>query len=125
MVVDVSEYFDSYTRSRMEPPSFLVTPEGLQSYLYLPVGELAESLLSLEGEQSRREFSQGKVESEDTTSVEGGQIASNLVRLVRLPKTEKALEDDSIQPLAHLAEPTVRTFELVYSDGATELLLSA
>ena len=44
MVVDISEYFDRYTGSRMEPPSFLVTPEELQSYIHLPAGEVAESL---------------------------------------------------------------------------------
>ncbi|TLX93026.1 MAG: hypothetical protein E6K96_09940 [Thaumarchaeota archaeon] len=36
-----------------------------------------------------------------------------------------ALEETSVQPLAHLAAPTVRTFELVYSEGRTEVLLSA
>jgi hypothetical protein len=39
MVVDISKYFDRYTRSRLEPPSFLVTPEELQSYVHLPAGE--------------------------------------------------------------------------------------
>jgi len=125
MVVDISEYFDRYTRSRMEPPSFLVTPEGLQSYLHLPVGDLAESLHSLESEQSKREYSEGKVEGEGDASVQDSEVASRLVRVMKVPQTEKALEDESIQPLAHLAVSTVRTFELVYSDGKTAVLLSA
>ena len=123
MVADISEYFERYTRSRMEPPSFLVTPEGLQSYLHLPVGELAQSLHSLSSEDSKREYSEGKVE--DETSVQGDEINSKVVRFLKVPQTEKALEDTSIQPLTHLAVPTVRTFELVYSGGSTEVLLSA
>ena len=46
-------------------------------------------------------------------------------RLVAVPKMEKVLDDSSVQPLAHLAASTVRTFELVYSSGKTEVLLSA
>jgi hypothetical protein len=38
---------------------------------------------------------------------------------------EKALDDSSVQPLSHLATTTVRTLELVYSGGKTDLLLSA
>jgi len=38
---------------------------------------------------------------------------------------ERALEDSSVRPLAHLASSTVRTFELVYSGRKTEVLLSA
>ncbi len=49
MVTNISGYFDRYTKSTMEPPSFLVTPDELQSYLQLPVGEVAESLRSLQG----------------------------------------------------------------------------
>jgi hypothetical protein len=49
----------------MEPPSFLVTPEELVSYIHLPAGEVAKSLSSLQDEESKREFAQGKVEEED------------------------------------------------------------
>jgi hypothetical protein len=42
-----------------------------------------------------------------------------------VPTTEESLEDAVVQPLSHLAAPTVRTFELVYSEEKTELLLSA
>ncbi|MGD0638746.1 MAG: hypothetical protein ABSA72_11985 [Nitrososphaerales archaeon] len=128
MVVDISEYFDRYTKSRLEPPSFLVTPEELQSYIHLPAGDVAESLRSLQGEASKREYSQGKVEGEETSPTRINEISSKLVRLVRLvkvPRYEEALEDTAVQPLTHLAAPTVRTFELVYSGGKTEVLLSA
>jgi hypothetical protein len=48
-----------------------------------------------------------------------------LLRLVAVPRMEKAFEDSSIQPLEHLAATTVRTLELVYSGGKTDMLLSA
>jgi hypothetical protein len=126
MVVDIAEYFDRYTRSRMEPPSFLVTPEELVSYIHLPAGEVAKSLSSLEDEESKRDYSQGKVEEEgEAKAVESGEISSKLVRLVKVPITDEVLEDSAIQPLSHLAAPTVRTLELVYSGGRTEVMFSA
>jgi hypothetical protein len=128
MVADIAEYFDRYTKSRLEPPSFLVTPEELVSYIHLPAGEVAKSLSSLEDEESKRDYSQGKVEEEEeeeTKESQTSEISSKLVRFVKVPTTDEVLADSAIQPLSHLAAPTVRTFELVYSEGATEVLLSA
>ncbi len=125
MVVNSWEYLDRYTKSRLEPPSFLVTPEELQSYVHLPAGETAASLRSLEGGTSTRAFILASIAGEKAVSGSGDDISSELVRLVKVPKNEKTLEDKSVQPLAHLAAPTVRTFELVYSGGKTEVLLSA
>jgi hypothetical protein len=45
MVQDISKYLDCYTRSRPEPPSFIVTPEELQSHVHLPAGETDVPLL--------------------------------------------------------------------------------
>jgi hypothetical protein len=122
MVQDISKYLDGYTKSRLEPPSFIVTPEELQSYVHLPAGETALSLSSLGSGTSTRGFALASVDGEEANR---GEVSSSLVRLVEVPKMEKALEDVSVQPLAHLASSTVRTFELVYSGGKTEVLLSA
>jgi len=122
MVQDISKYLDGYTKSRIEPPSFIATPEALQSYVHLPAGETAMSLSSLGGGTSTRGFTLVSVDGEEAGR---GEVSSNLVRLVAVPKMEKVLEDGSVQPLAHLASSTVRTFELVYSGGKTDLLLSA
>jgi hypothetical protein len=122
MVQDISKYLDSYTKSRLEPPSFIVTPEELQSYVHLPAGETAMSLSSLGGGTSTRGFTLASVDGEEANR---GEVSSSLVRLVAVPKMEKALEDSSVQPLAHLASSTVRTLELVYESGMTEMLLSA
>lgn len=122
MVEDISKYLDGYTKSRLEPPSFIVTPEELQSYVHLPAGETAMSLSSLEGGTSTRGFTPAAVDGEEANR---GEVSSNLVKLVAVPKMEKVLEDGSVQPLAHLASSSVRTFELVYRHGRTGLLLSA
>jgi hypothetical protein len=124
MVVDISGYLERFTRSRMEPPSFIVTPAELQSYVHLPAGEVAQSLTSLKGGCSTRGCALGMVGGEDTTDGRN-EISSRLVKLEEVPRMEKALEDVSVQPLAHLAVSTVRTFELVYRDGKTNVLLSA
>jgi hypothetical protein len=122
MVQDISKYLDGYTKSRLEPPSFIATPEELRSYIHLPAGETAVSLSSLGGGTSTRGFTLASVDGEEANL---GDVSSKLVRLEAVPKMEKALEDSSVQPLVHLASSTVRTFELVYSDGRTDLLLSA
>ncbi len=126
MVADVSWYLSRYTESRLEPPSFLVTPEELQSYVHLPAGELAQSLRSLRGGTSTRGFTQGSVEEKETSPDDDGDaISSKLMRLVAVPRMEKAVDDSSVQPLDHLAASTVRTLELVYSGGKTDLILGA
>jgi hypothetical protein len=126
MVTDVGEYLDRYTKSRLEPPSFMATPEGLESFVHLPAGEMVESLRSITWGNSARGYNRAKVEGD--AKPDSGlreDVTSSIVRLAGVPKMEKILEDDSIQPLAHLASATVRTFELVYSARHTELVLSA
>jgi hypothetical protein len=45
--------------------------------------------------------------------------------MVEVPEFQKVLDDSAIQPFDHLASATVRTFELVYSKGKTDVILSA
>jgi hypothetical protein len=79
---------------------------------------------SSRGATSTRAFILACTAGEKAVSGSGDDISSELVRIAKVPKNEKILEDASVQPLAHLAAPTVRTFELVYSGGKTEVLLS-
>jgi len=126
MVADIREYLDRYTKSRLEPPSFMATPEGLESFVHLPAGEIVESLRSITWGNSARGYNRAKIEGD--AKADSGlreDVTSNILRLVGVPKMEKILEDDSIQPLLHLSSATVRAFELIYSAGRTELLLSA
>jgi hypothetical protein len=126
MVADIREYLDRYTKSRLEPPSFMATPEGLESFVHLPAGEMVESLRSVSWGNSARGYNRAKIEGD--AKADSGlreDVTSNMVRLAGIPKMEKILEDDSIQPLGHLSSTTVRTFELIYSARRTELVLSA
>jgi hypothetical protein len=126
MVTDIREYLDRYSKSRIEPQSFMATPEGFVSLVHLPAGEIVESLRSISWGNSARGYNRAEIEK--NAKPDSGlreDITSSKVRLAEVPRMEKILEDDSIQPLDHLSAETVRTFELVYSAGHTELLLSA
>lgn len=125
LVEDISGYLDSYTKSRVEPPSFLVTPEELPSYVHLPAGERVGSLASPTWGTFTRGLTRGTVGGEAGNSGARDDITTTLVRLARVPKIEKVLEDSGVQPLAHLASSTVRSFEIIYSEGKTDLALSA
>ena len=130
MVTDIGEYLERYTKSRLEPPSFLVSPEGLRSYVHIPLGEAAESLHSISGGSSAKGYARVKVreDAEEDSKQDSGQrsdVSSRFAALASVPEMEKVLEDGSIQPLDHLASTAVRTFELLYGDGHTEFLFSS
>jgi hypothetical protein len=126
MVGDVSEYLRRYTGSRLEPPSFIVTPEELRSYIHLPAGEGVRSLQSLKWGTPKKAFGKGSLGGQDPAYTGGPPpVPAEIVRMAEVPETLKAPEDSVTQPLDHLASPTVRTFELVYCKGRTEVILSA
>ena len=124
MVVDLSRYLQGFTRSRLEPPSFIVTPNELQSFVHLPAGEVIKSLHSFESGSSMRNYDQGTTDKEKPTG--GGDSGqSRPVRLTAMPEMGDVLEDKSLQPLQHVASSGVRTFELTYCRGRTDVLFSA
>jgi hypothetical protein len=103
-----------------------VTPEELRSYIHLPAGEGVESPHSLKWGTPKKAFSKGKLGVEEP-AYSGGPppVPAEIVRMVEVPEFKKALDDSVTQPFDHLASATVRTFELVYSGGKTEVILSA
>jgi hypothetical protein len=125
MVEDVSAYLDRYTASRVEPPSFLLTPEELPSYVHLPAGNRVSSLTSLAMGTFAKGLVKGRVAGETESSVVRDDRETSLVRLAKVPRIEKALEEKEIVPLGHLASSTPRSFELIYSEGRTDIALSA
>ena len=127
MVEDISEYLGRYTGSRLEPPSFIVTPEELASYVHLPAGEEAESLLhSVQWGPSKKAFGKGQLGGQQP-AYSGGPpaVPAQLVRIAQVPRSGDILDDSEALPFSQLASPTVRTFEIVYSNGKSEVLLSA
>jgi hypothetical protein len=124
MVDDISAYFYRYVGSRFEPPSFMATPEGMSHYVHLPAGERVNSLTSLSWGTFTRGLTVGTVGEAQDSGLHN-DIVTPLVRLERVPKIEKPLDDSEIQPLVHLASAKVRSFEIVYDDGRTDVVLSA
>jgi len=124
MVEDISRYLDSYTGSRVEPPSFLLTPEELPSYIHLPAGNWVGSLNSLSWGTFGKGLIRGNIAGEGQAKSRD-DIDTNLVRLLKVPKVEKPLEERDTEPLAHLASTTPRSFELIYSGKKTDVLLAA
>jgi len=125
MVFDLSRYLQGFTRSRLEPPSFIVTPTELQSFVHLPAGEVIKSLHSFESGTSMRNYDQGTTDKERPKGGGGAPVPSRLVRLVAVPEMAAALEDKSVQPFEHLASTNLRTFELIFCRGKTDIVLSA
>jgi hypothetical protein len=127
MVEEISEYLSRYTGSRLEPPSFIVTPEELRSYIHLPAGEgVKVSLHSLKWGTPKKAFGKGKLGGEEP-AYSGGPpaVPAEVVRMVEVPAFKKVLDESATQPLDHLASASVRTFELVYGKGKMEVILSA
>jgi hypothetical protein len=127
MVEDISDYLRRYTGSRLEPPSFIATPEELVSYIGLPAGEDAQSNLhSINWGPSKKAFSRGQLGGREPAYGGGPPaVPAQLLRIAEIPRTKEAPDDGAMLPFSHLASQTVRTFEIIYSKGKTDLLLSA
>ena len=130
MVEDVSPYIMSYARSRLEPPSFLLTQEEIPYYLHLPVASTQGFLASL-GKPSpySPDVQPGGLEGSEEEG--GSHPAANkasraiLLRLAEVPKIVEPLKDEKLERLALLPSTTVRGFEVIFSGGGSEILLSS
>ena len=123
MVTDVSPYFMSYARSRLEPPSFLITQEEVPYYLHLPVARSRDFLKSITDRTAHTEIASGTVEgSEDIPTGQGG---SRVIGLARVPEITEPLKEDAVARLGLLPTPSTRSFEVLFDRGATSILLSA
>jgi hypothetical protein len=129
MVEDVSSYFLSYTSSRLEPPSFLITQEEVPYYLHLPVARTPDFLKSI-GEKTAfsPEVPSGEVEMEGTqpaTAAAATIANSKVLRLTRVPEISEPLKEEDAERLAMLPSPVVRGFEVLFNGGVTQILLSS
>jgi hypothetical protein len=121
MVVDVSQYFMSYARSRLEPPSFLITPEEIPYYLHLPVAKTG-FLKSLSERTAFTEIGSGRVEGGEDS---GGPGSAKVLRLAKVPDITEPLKGASAERLALLASPGTRGLEVVFQGGRSDLLFSS
>ena len=124
MVEDVSSYIMSYVRSRMEPPSFLITPDEIPYFLHLPVVKQDTFLKSVAWKQHTPGVDEGKVQGR-----ESGPVAPSNPRIFRLkeiPLITEPLKEPDTERLSQLPSPSsVRGLELLSENGHTDLLLSS
>ncbi|QQG48721.1 MAG: hypothetical protein HY247_08310 [archaeon] len=122
MVEDISSYITSYASSRLEPPSFLVTQEEVPYYLHFPVARQTDFLKSVSWKQHTAEVREGDVEG-DEPRVEAAH--SKVLRLTKVPWISEPLKEKEGERLSLLPSPTVRSFEITFASGRTEIILSS
>src|SRR5208283_5864760 len=90
-------------------------------------GEDAQSTLkSVNWGPSKKPFGKGQLGGKEAAYGGGPPaVPAQFLRIAEVPRTKEAPDDSALMPFNHLASQTVRTFEIVYSGGKTELLLSA
>ena len=124
MVEDVSSYIMSYVRSRMEPPSFLITQEEIPYFLHLPVVRQDSFLKSVAWKQHTPGVGEGKIEGKGP----GPAAPTNprIFRLKEIPLITEPLKETETERLSQLPSPSsVRGLELLFENGHTDLLLSS
>ncbi|MDV3277098.1 MAG: hypothetical protein LYZ69_01355 [Nitrososphaerales archaeon] len=122
MVEDVSPYFMSYTRSRLEPPSFLITKDELPYFVHLPIVKEASSMKSVAFSQYSPVVPGGDVEGAGEPE---GRGVSKVLRLTRVPLIKEPLKEKDAERLSLLASPAVRSLEVVFTSGKTDVLISS
>lgn len=89
MVEDISGYLDRFTGSRLEPPSLIVTPEELASFVHLPAGDQVASIGSLNRATLARGFTRGAVAGEVRSSGVKEGTTSRLLKITKVPKSRR------------------------------------
>jgi len=122
MVEDISPYIVGYARSRLEPPSFLVTQEDVAYYVHLPVLKTPGFLKSINRTQYSGDIATGSVEGAETT---GDGSGSTVLRLAKVPTITEPLKEKETERLSMLPSAIVRGFEVVFDGTTTGILLSS
>jgi hypothetical protein len=122
MVEDVSPYFMSYARSRLEPPSFLITLDEIPHFIHLPIAKETSSLKSVAFSQYSPVVPEGNVEGTEEPEDRG---AAKVLKLMKVPLIKEPLKEKDAERLSLLPSATVRSFESVFTTGKTDLLISS
>ena len=122
MVEDVSPYIMSYARSRLEPPSFLITPEEVPHFIHLPIAKETSSLKSVAFSQYSPVVPEGGVEGAEESE---GRGPAKVMRLTKVPLIKEPLKDKDIERLSLLPSPTVRSLEVAFAAGRSDILISS
>ena len=124
MVEDVSSYIMSYVRSRMEPPSFLITQEEIPYFLHLPVVKQDTFLKSVAWKQHTPGVGEGKIEGRGPSHA--APPNPRILQMKEVPLITEPLKETDTERLSQLPSPSaVRGLELLFENGHTDMLLSS
>jgi hypothetical protein len=123
MVLDVTRYLLSYTGSRQEPPSLLITQEEIPYFVHLPVARTPDFLKSI-GNRAvyTSEIRSGRVEGEEAKE---NTAVGRVLRLANVPEISEPLDEKESERLAFLPASSVRGFEVLFQKGETQILFTA
>ena len=123
MVEDVSAYFLSYTRSRLEPPSFMITQDEIPYYIHLPVAKAQDFLTSIGNRAPySSEIGAGTIEGAEVKKDASG---ARVLRLTKVPEIGEPLDEKDTERLSLLPSLEVRGFEVLFEGGVTQILFSS
>ncbi len=110
----LSSYFSHYSGGRREAPAFVIAADNLPFFIHFPsMGNVKWGVHA--GLSSIGAWNSSPVAMDTATSV---------MEVSGVPRLDRALEKDELARLSGLASNTPRSFELVYHDGQTHVLLS-
>jgi hypothetical protein len=122
MVDDITRYIRKYNSDRHESPSFIITPEEFPSYIHLPAPPSSSALSSINWGLTAGSIETGTVWTEEEE--EKGTVTT-IMEAVTLPKLEEPLPKEVVPRLKHLYSSVQRTFEILYMDGSTKIIITS
>ncbi|MDG6989476.1 MAG: hypothetical protein JRN21_09215 [Nitrososphaerota archaeon] len=122
MVTDITPYFRKYGNSRLESPSFIITPEELPTFIHFPTPPSSKAISSINWGMTAGSIEVGKAWTEEEAKP---QEISQIMEAVTLPKLEEPLSKEAAPRLKHLYSSVQRTFEILYENGSTKLVLTS
>lgn len=122
MVTDIGRYMAKYGGVRHESPSFIVTPEEFPSYIHLPAPPSASALSSVTWGLTAGSIETAQVWTEEEQKP---LRITPIMETVTFPKLEEPLAEEVAARLKHLYSSTQRTFEILYVNGSTKLIITS
>lgn len=108
-------YFSHYSGSRTEAPAFVLTAENLPFYIHFP--SMGNVKWGVHAELP-------SISAWNSRTATKRDIGVSITEVSGVPRLNRALEKDELARLAGLASMTPRSFELMYYDGQSHILLS-